>query len=63
MILVDTSMWIDHFRSTLPALVRLLEDGEVILTGWNDRQDDGVLPSGTSTAPEPRTCQSTLICR
>jgi predicted nucleic acid-binding protein len=30
-ILVDTSVWIDHFRHTLPALVRLLEDGEVIL--------------------------------
>ena len=31
MILVDTSVWIDHFRGTLPALVQQLEDGEVIL--------------------------------
>jgi predicted nucleic acid-binding protein len=31
MILVDTSVWIDHFRRRLPALVRLLEDGEVVL--------------------------------
>jgi predicted nucleic acid-binding protein len=30
-ILVDTSVWIDHFRRTLPLLVRLLEDGEVVL--------------------------------
>ena len=29
MILVDTSVWIDHFRSQNPALIELLEEGQV----------------------------------
>ena len=29
MILVDTSVWIDHFRTSLPALVQALQNGEV----------------------------------
>ena len=29
MILVDTSVWIDHFRRSIPELVRHLEDGSV----------------------------------
>ncbi len=29
MILVDTSVWIDHFRSTVPELVRDLHEGRV----------------------------------
>lgn len=29
MILVDTSVWIDHFRRSIPALVRGLENGAV----------------------------------
>ena len=29
MILVDTSVWVDHLRSGVPDLVRALEDGEV----------------------------------
>ncbi|MEO5894455.1 MAG: PIN domain-containing protein [Vicinamibacterales bacterium] len=29
MTLVDTAVWIDHFRASLPALVRMLHDGEV----------------------------------
>ena len=31
MILVDTSVWIDHFRRTDPALVDALEAGEVLM--------------------------------
>lgn len=31
MILVDTSVWIDHFRSTDPVLVAALEAGEVLM--------------------------------
>jgi predicted nucleic acid-binding protein len=30
-ILVDTSVWIDHFRSTDPVLVAALEAGEVLM--------------------------------
>ncbi|HEX9905087.1 MAG TPA: type II toxin-antitoxin system VapC family toxin [Propylenella sp.] len=30
MILVDTSVWIDHIRKNDPALVRLLEDGDAL---------------------------------
>lgn len=30
MILVDTSTWIDHFRRSIPELVRELEDGAVV---------------------------------
>ena len=30
MILVDTSVWIDHFRRPIPALVRELGDGSVV---------------------------------
>ena len=30
MILVDTSVWIDHFRSAAPALVKALENGQVV---------------------------------
>jgi len=30
MILVDTSVWIDHLRNAEPALVRLLEGGRVL---------------------------------
>lgn len=29
MILVDTSVWIDHFRAALPRLVRALHDSDV----------------------------------
>jgi hypothetical protein len=29
MILVDTSVWVDHFRRTSPSLVRLLNEGQV----------------------------------
>ena len=31
MILVDTTVWIDHLRSTDPALGRLLETGQVLM--------------------------------
>lgn len=31
MILVDTSVWIDHFRKGEPKLARLLEDGQVLM--------------------------------
>jgi len=30
MILVDTSVWIDHFAREIPRLVRLLLDGQVV---------------------------------
>ncbi len=30
MVLVDTSIWIDHFRRTSAALVQLLENGQVL---------------------------------
>lgn len=31
MILVDTSIWIDHFRHTEPQLVQLLDQGDVVM--------------------------------
>ncbi len=31
MILVDTSVWIDHFRRGHPGLIRLLQDGDVAM--------------------------------
>jgi predicted nucleic acid-binding protein len=31
MVLVDTSVWIDHLRKTLSRLAGLLEDGEVVI--------------------------------
>ncbi len=34
MILVDTSVWVDHLRSGQPTLVRLLEDGLVLGHPW-----------------------------
>ena len=34
MILVDTSVWVDHFRIGHSALVRLLEDGVVLGHPW-----------------------------
>jgi len=34
MVLVDTSVWIDHLRKGEPALVRLLEDDQVFGHRW-----------------------------
>lgn len=34
MILVDSTVWIDHFRDGDPPLVRLLEQGEVLAHPW-----------------------------
>lgn len=34
MILVDTSVWIDHLRAGNPALVALLRDGQVLAHPW-----------------------------
>lgn len=34
MILLDTSVWIDHLRVAEPAVVRLLEDGRVACHPW-----------------------------
>ena len=34
MILVDTSIWVDHFKSGDPLLVRLLEDDSVLIHRW-----------------------------
>lgn len=34
MILLDTSIWIDHFRSGHPTVVRLLESGQVLCHPW-----------------------------
>ena len=34
MILVDTTVWIDHFRDGDALLVRLLERGEVLAHPW-----------------------------
>lgn len=31
MILVDTSVWVDHFRAASPDLMRLLEQGRVLI--------------------------------
>jgi len=33
-ILVDTSVWVDHLRSGDPGLVRLLQDGRVLAHPW-----------------------------
>ena len=34
MILVDTSVWVDHLRSGLPLLANLLQEGEVLIHPW-----------------------------
>lgn len=34
MILVDTSVWVDHLRSGLPRLATRLQDGEVLIHPW-----------------------------
>lgn len=31
MVLVDTSVWVDHFREGLPVLEQLLNEGEVVI--------------------------------
>ncbi len=34
MILVDTSVWVDHLRTGLPRLATFLEEGEVLIHPW-----------------------------
>lgn len=34
MILVDTSVWVDHLRAGLPRLATLLQEGEVLIHPW-----------------------------
>ena len=34
MILVDTSIWVDHLRSGVPLLANLLQEGEVLIHPW-----------------------------
>ena len=34
MILVDTSVWVDHLRSGVPLLANLLHEGEVLIHPW-----------------------------
>ena len=34
MILVDTSVWVDHLRSGVPLLANLLQEGEVLIHPW-----------------------------
>ena len=34
MILVDTSVWVDHLRSGLPLLANLLQEGDVLIHPW-----------------------------
>ncbi len=34
MILIDTSVWIEHFRRTVPELADLLEAGRVLIHSW-----------------------------
>jgi len=34
LILVDTSVWVDHLRCGLPRLASLLQDGEVLIHPW-----------------------------
>lgn len=34
MILVDTSVWLDHLRSGVPLLANLLQEGEVLIHPW-----------------------------
>ncbi len=70
MILVDTSVWIDHLRATEPLLVRLLTDvavcmhpmvvGEVALGSLRNRAEvlasmDRLPPTPIATAGEVRT--------
>lgn len=34
MILVDTSVWVDHLRAGLPRLATLLQEGQVLIHPW-----------------------------
>jgi hypothetical protein len=34
LILVDTSVWVDHLRAGLPRLATLLQEGEVLIHPW-----------------------------
>ena len=34
MILVDTSVWVDHLRSGVPLLANLLQEGEILIHPW-----------------------------
>jgi predicted nucleic acid-binding protein len=34
LILVDTSVWVDHLRSGVPLLIKLLQEGEVLIHPW-----------------------------
>ncbi len=34
MILVDTSVWVEHLRHGLPSLATLLQEGEVLIHPW-----------------------------
>jgi len=34
LILVDTSVWVDHLRSGVPVLANLLQEGEVLIHPW-----------------------------
>ena len=34
MILVDTSVWVDHLRSGVPLLANVLQEGEVLIHPW-----------------------------
>jgi hypothetical protein len=34
LILVDTSVWVDHLRSGLPLLANLLQEGDVLIHPW-----------------------------
>ena len=34
MILVDTSVWVDHLRNGVPLLIKLLQEGEVLIHPW-----------------------------
>jgi len=34
LILVDTSVWLDHLRSGVPLLANLLQEGEVLIHPW-----------------------------
>jgi len=34
LILVDTSVWVDHLRSGVPLLANLLREGEVLIHPW-----------------------------
>lgn len=62
MILVDTSVWIDHFRNDLPPLADLLENnnvlmhpfvlGEIACGNLNNRRDTLQLLSNLPAAPQ-----------